>query len=161
VWAIPVGALNQGTLPRSRANDQGQFTIRIQNPGRYLVAASQEKEDYASAFLHAYGVQALPPPEVLIDEGQPRRSAVIRLGPRFGTIIGRVLDAETNRLVERGQVELQLRSESINKARSLFKRAIRALRTAGPFQPQSVGRRLSGLVRKWVEGASRTFRCST
>ena len=113
VCAIPVGALNQSALPRSRANGLGQFSIHIQKLGRYLIAASQEKEGYGSAFFQAYGVQALPPPEVLIDEGQPRQSVVIRLGPNLGSLTGRVLDAETNQPVERGQVELQLRSHQM------------------------------------------------
>ena len=104
VWAIPVVARNQGTLPRSRANDLGQFSVRIQKPGKYLIIASQEQEGHTSAIC--YSPQA--PPEVLIDEGQPRQSAVVRIGPMLGRITGTVLDAETNRPVERGEIELQL-----------------------------------------------------
>ena len=109
VWAIPAGGPNQGTLPRSRASVLGQFSIRIQKPGRYLIIAAQKKEGYTSAIC--YGPQA--PPEVLIDEGQPRQSAVVRLGPMLGRITGTVLDAETNRPVEKGEVELQLRSHQM------------------------------------------------
>jgi len=111
VFAIAVGDRDRSRIPRVRANREGRFSLRLDQPGRYVILAQQQKEGYASAFFPAYGVPAVPPPEVLADEGQVRQLIVIRLGPKLGRFTGIVLDAETNRPVEKGQVELQVRSD--------------------------------------------------
>ena len=111
VLSFAVGARDQSKAPPVRANREGQFSLRLNQPGRYVILASQEKEGYAKAFLPAYGVPAVPPPEVDVDEGHSRHSLVIRLGPKLGRLTARVLDAETHRPVEKGQVELQVRSD--------------------------------------------------
>jgi len=113
VVAIAVGDRDRdrSRIPRVPANPEGYFSFRLDQPGRYVILASQQKEGYASAFFPAYGVPAVPPPEVLVDEGEARHSVVIRLGPKLGRFTGKVIDAETNRPVEKGQVELQVHSD--------------------------------------------------
>ena len=111
VSAFIAGVRDGPRTPHVRANREGQFSLRINQPGRYTIFASQEREGYVSALFPAYGVPAVPPPEVHVNEGQSRHSVVIRLGPKLGRLTAKVLDADTNRPVEKGQVELQVRSD--------------------------------------------------
>jgi len=112
VLAVAIGIRDRGRTARVRASRQGQFSLGLDRPGRYVVLASQEKEGYASAFFPTYGVPAVPLPEVFVDESQTLHSVVIRLGPKPGKFAGRVFDAVTGQPVEKGQVELQVRSLS-------------------------------------------------
>src|SRR5262245_38228837 len=111
VMAVEIDARDRSTIPRVRANREGQFSLRLDQPGRYIILASQEKLGYAAVFNPAWGVPAVPPPEVIADEGQARHLVVIRLGPKLGRFTGKIIDAETNRSVEKGEVELRVRSD--------------------------------------------------
>src|SRR5262245_22618789 len=109
VIAVAIGAWDR--VSRVRANREGQFSLRLDHPGRYVILAKQEKEGYAGVFNPAWGVPAVPPPEVLVDAYTTRHSVVVRLGPKLGRFIARVVDMETGHPVLAGHVELQVRSD--------------------------------------------------
>ena len=109
VYAFAVEARNRATAPRVRASREGQFSLRLDQPGRYIILASQEKEGYAAVFNPAWGVPAVPLPEVQVDANGTRHSVVVRLGPKLGRFIARVVDVDTGQPVPSGHFELQAR----------------------------------------------------
>src|SRR5262245_8589441 len=98
-------------LPCSQADDKGRFSITIEEPGQYRILAWSEKEGYAAVFNPAFGVPAVPLPEVQVDAGRAQHSVVVRLGPKLGRFIARVVDAETGQAVSTGHFEVKVRSD--------------------------------------------------
>jgi hypothetical protein len=107
VCAIAIGVQDQGRIPRTRANSEGRFTLKIERPGSYLISAWHEDDGYPNPALSAYGPPAVPVPEVVVDQRQARQAITVRVGPRAGSLCAAILDGETNRPVEGGRVELR------------------------------------------------------
>jgi hypothetical protein len=126
----------QGILPTAFADEAGKFSLQLEQPGKYLISAWREEEDYPDRSLMAYGPPAVPLPEVVIEEGLVDQSVTVYLGPKAGRLTAQVFNAETNQPIENGQIDLTQR----NTDRVMFVQqcpfangGFQLLAPAGPF----------------------------
>ena len=92
----------RGALPSATTDRQGRFAIRDLSPGTYLVYASKEADGYPlpTSTFHATGSIAIS--HVEVREQAVTSGVVVQLAPRAGRLIGRIMNAATNRPIERG-----------------------------------------------------------
>jgi hypothetical protein len=91
-----------GPLPCDESDSSGRFSIHIWRPAEYTIRAEKEKDGYPATDNTFYGSQAFTPdlPRVSLTEHQTRQEVTVRLGPRFGKLTGKVVDAQTGRSIE-------------------------------------------------------------
>jgi hypothetical protein len=102
VCAPPIDWLpNQGRGFRcERTNAQGQFVIKITEPGRYRVMAAKRDEGRMPQALLFFRDPTRPAPEVAVDEQTPSVSVLVPLSPKNGVLAVKVADAKTHLPVE-------------------------------------------------------------
>ena len=107
VSASPDGGLS-GKLPTSPSDDYGQFAIVVSRTGGYKVTASKLDNGYPSSFNPFYNPSNDSPAlvRVYVKETQATPFATVRLGPRAGKLVGRIVDAETDRPVMNTQINI-------------------------------------------------------
>jgi hypothetical protein len=92
---------NQGRGFRcERTNAQGQFSIKITEPGRYRVIAAKRDEGHMPQVLLFYQDPKLQAPEVTVGEQTPFVSVPVPLSPKNGMLAVKVADAKTRLPVE-------------------------------------------------------------
>jgi hypothetical protein len=93
-----------GRLPVFPTNDRGEFTIPNLTPGTYKVSAAKEDDGYPPTdyeFYASNGVNAL---RIAVYEGQTTSQVVVNLGPKAAKLVGKVIDAATDKLVKDVQI---------------------------------------------------------
>lgn len=97
-------AATADTLPVARADAEGRFFLDGLAPGEHKIFASKEEDGYPSAdyafFLQ--GERSLP--RVSVQNKRVTEGVVIRMGPKAGRLVARVVDADTGAPVEGVQV---------------------------------------------------------
>jgi hypothetical protein len=105
VYAYPVIALI-GRLPAASSDKEGRFSITVEQAGKYLLATSKMEAGYPSTYSDFYNPSGASLPEVLVEEYQATPAVNIQLGPKAGKLVGRILDAETNKTVKEVQISI-------------------------------------------------------
>ncbi len=83
-----------GTLATSDA--EGHFLISGLAPGKYNLSACNEAEGYPDRIYYFYETTE-PFPEVEVQPEEVTSGVMVRLGPKGGWVVGRVIDSETGR----------------------------------------------------------------
>ena len=105
VTANPDGGL-KGKAPSASSDSRGEFTIVVYKADNYKMTASKPADGYPSSFNPFYYPAEDSLAHVMVREGQAAPFATIHLGPKAGKIAGRIVDAETGRVVEDVQFTL-------------------------------------------------------
>jgi hypothetical protein len=102
VCAPPIDWLpNQGREFRcGRTDAQGQFSIKIKEPGRYRVMAAKADEGHMPQVLLFFRDPVMPPPEVMVGEQTPSVYVPVPFSPKNGVLAVKVADAKTRLPVE-------------------------------------------------------------
>lgn len=105
VNANPDGGL-RGRVPSASSDTRGEFTIVVYKTDGFKVTASKPADGYPSSFNPFYYPTEDSLAHVWVQEGQAAPFVTIRFGPRAGRVVGRIVDAETGRVVEDVQLTL-------------------------------------------------------
>jgi hypothetical protein len=105
VIATPEGGL-RGRVPSPSSDSRGEFNIVVYKSDGFKVTASKPADGYPSSSNPFYYPTEDSSVRVLVLEGEPAPFATIRFGPKAGNIAGRIVDAETGRVVEDFQINL-------------------------------------------------------
>jgi hypothetical protein len=105
VIASPDGGL-RGRVPSASSDSRGEFNIVVYKSDSFKVTASKPADGYPSSSNPFYYPTEESLDRVLVLEGQAAPFATIRFGPKAGKIAGRIVDAETGRVVEDFQINL-------------------------------------------------------
>lgn len=105
VIASPDGGL-RGRVPSASSDSSGEFTIVVYKPDSYKVSASKPADGYPSSSNPFYYPTEDSLAHVSVLGVGEAPFATIRFGPKAGNITGRIVDAETGRVVEDFQITL-------------------------------------------------------
>lgn len=105
VIASPDSGL-RGRVPSASSNSRGEFTISVYKSDSFTVSASKLADDYPSSNNPFYYPTEDSLAQVWVREGQAAPFATIRFGTKAGKIAGRIVDAETGRVVEDVKITL-------------------------------------------------------
>jgi hypothetical protein len=110
------GQSRQGAAPASARSDEfGRFFLNDLRAGTYLIYASKEADGYLSSFFPFFITDpATMPPRVSVFERQITQNIVLQLGAKAARLVGRILDAETTRPVERAEIMLSREDDPKN-----------------------------------------------
>jgi len=97
-------------LPFVLTDKEGRFLIKGLASGTYTVSAAKENDGYAPTDSPFHSVNLTPPPQVTVYEQQTTSNVTLYLGPRATKLVGRVVDASTNKAIKNLQnVQITLR----------------------------------------------------
>ncbi len=91
-----------GKLPAAYTDEQGMFLIKNLAPGSYMISVSKIEDDYPPTHLPFYCAGLVEVPEVTVYEGHTTSGIAVNIGAKAAKVVGRVVDATTNKLL-RGQ----------------------------------------------------------
>ena len=103
VYAFRPDKPSAGLRSEVRTDAMGAFFLDSVQPGLNRICAVDEKEYYPDTNATFYD-SAVPYPEVNVHEGKVVRGVIIRVGPKAGRLVARVVDARTGQPIERGGV---------------------------------------------------------
>ncbi len=103
VYAFRPDKPSAGLRHEVHTDATGSFFLDTVEPGLNRICAVDEKEYYPDANATFYD-SAVPYPEVNVHEGKVVRGVIIRVGPKAGRLVARVVDARTGQPIERGGV---------------------------------------------------------
>jgi hypothetical protein len=108
-----------GRIPCSESDSGGKFSIHIWRPAEYAITAEKEKDGYPATDNTFYGSPAFSPvlPRVIMSDDETRHQVTVQLGPPFGRLIGKVVDAETGQTIESVRMELHHANTPANAIR--------------------------------------------
>lgn len=109
VYARKIGESQQiERLTVVYTDEQGRFTLSGLLAGEYLICAFKEDDDYPDLTFSFYSVayRAVQRPRILIQDNQVVRDVVVRLGPKAGRLLVKVLDARTKNPIKDAEVAL-------------------------------------------------------
>ena len=92
--------------------------------------AVKEKEGYPDTSSAFYGPPAVALPRVTMKEGQTQQEVTVYIGPAFGKLTGKIIDAETGQPIESVKLELRHANNSsifINRSTGYPKGRLRLL----------------------------------
>jgi hypothetical protein len=102
-----------GKLPSSTSDARGRFTIVVSKAGPYVISTSKTGDGYPHSLDPFYNPSGESLAQILVEESRPPQFVTILLGPKVGKVVGKVVDAETNRPIEDFQIRL-CRTEAPN-----------------------------------------------
>ena len=105
VNASPDGGL-RGRVPSAPSDARGEFAIAVYKSDGFSVTASKLADGYASTANPFYYPTEDAFAHVFVREGKASPFATVRLGPKAGTVAGRIVDAATGRAIEDVQITL-------------------------------------------------------
>ena len=105
VIASPDGGL-RGRVPSASSDSRGEFSIVVYKPDSYKVSASKPADGYPSSSNPFYYPTEDSLAHVSVLGAGEAPFARVRFGPKAGNIAGRIIDAETGRVVEDFQITL-------------------------------------------------------
>jgi hypothetical protein len=105
VYAYPLAPL-EGRLPAASSDKEGKFSIPVEHAGKFVVVTSKVADGYPSTYSIFYNLSGNSLPEVLVEENQAPPVVTIRLGPKAGKLLGRIVDAETSQPIKEVQISL-------------------------------------------------------
>jgi hypothetical protein len=100
VYAFQPDRSGPGLRHEVRTDGTGSFFLDSIQPGLNRICAVDETEYYPDTNATFYD-SAVPYPEVNVHEGKVVRGVVIRVGPKAGRLVGKVLDSNTNSPIRR------------------------------------------------------------
>lgn len=96
-----VYAFQLGGSPLAFTNTEGKFALTNLSAGNHLIIAHKESEGYPNLvwtfYSEAYGNNGIL--VVNVEENKTVRGATVRLGPKAGRLLIRVIDAKTRRAI--------------------------------------------------------------
>ena len=98
-----------GKIPTASTDKEGVFSVKGLAPGVYTISVSKEEDGYANTDLPFYSVGLMTAPQVSVNERQTTTEVVVQLGPKAAKLVGRVVNAVTNKLIESQDVQITLR----------------------------------------------------
>jgi hypothetical protein len=101
----PDDAPASGKLMSVLSDAQGNFYANDVSPGKYVVPAAKEDENYPNADHAAFAADLTALPRVLVREGEVTRGVVIRM-EKGGKLLGLVLDAQTRQPMVASRIRL-------------------------------------------------------
>ena len=105
VNASPDGGL-RGRVPSAPSDARGEFVIPVYKSDWFRVTASKVADGYLSTGNPFYYPTEDPLAHVFVREGKASPFATVRLGPKAGTVAGRIVDAATGKPLEDVQITL-------------------------------------------------------
>ncbi len=99
-----------GYLPSDLTNERGEFEILISNskPGVYRLHAGKREDGYPQIILGSFYKEAAGTElDVVVNAQQVTQDVEIRLGQKVGSIVGRVIDAETHKPANNALITLR------------------------------------------------------
>jgi hypothetical protein len=99
-----------GKIPAVYTDKEGVFSIKGLASGVYTISVGRKEDDYAHTDSPFYSIGLIPAPQVNVNERQTTPDIVVRLGPKAAKLVGRVVDASTNKPIKNLQnVQITLR----------------------------------------------------
>jgi len=95
-----------GPLPCGDSDSKGKFSLHVWVPAEYVITAAKEKDGYPDAHNGFYGSPAVVFPSLVVTENKARQEVTIQLGLPYGKVIGKIVDAETNKPIEIVSIEM-------------------------------------------------------
>jgi len=92
-------------VPHAFTDEEGQFFINDVPPGKYVIAASKEQDNYPDADSAAFAADLAALPKVSIQEGQVTRGVVVPV-EKGGKLIGVILDSKTRKPIVSSLIRL-------------------------------------------------------
>jgi len=92
-------------VPHAFTDGEGKFLINDISPGRYVIAASKEQDNYPDADSAAFAADLAALPKVSVREGEVTRAVTVTV-EKGGKLIGLVLDSRTHAPVAQSLVRL-------------------------------------------------------
>ncbi len=105
VMAEPDDGAASGKLISTLSDIQGNFFLNDVSPGKYVIPAAMEEENYPDADNAAFAVDLRALPRVLVTEGQVTRGVVVRV-EKGGKLLGVVLDSQTRQPIVTSRIRL-------------------------------------------------------
>jgi hypothetical protein len=102
VCAWPTGAM-AGRLPCGESKHDGHFAIDVYRPNTYTITAENIEQGYPEAVWGFYGKRFADFPRVNVTDAITVPHVTVKLGPKAGRVIFRILD-ETNKPLEKGSI---------------------------------------------------------
>jgi len=96
-----------GKVPSAYTDKWGKFLIKVFASGIYTVAVVKEEDGYPLTDSPFHSVGPVDVPQVTVDEQKRIAEVVIKLGPKAARLVGRIVDANTNKPVENAQIILR------------------------------------------------------
>jgi hypothetical protein len=94
-----------GKVPHAITDEEGKFFINDLSPGRYVIAASKEQDNYPDADSAAFAVDLAALPKVSVRKGEVTRAVTVPI-EKGGKLTGVVLDSRTHDPVVRSLIRL-------------------------------------------------------
>jgi hypothetical protein len=98
--AVPMDKKTPKLLACGVSDAEGRFTIGEAKSGNYELHGSKRSDGYMSTVLQFYRHPDRTPPMVSLTPEAPEALALVRIGPKNGSIVGRAIDAETGLPIE-------------------------------------------------------------
>jgi len=87
------------------ADSEGKFHGTGVSPGKYVIPAAKEEENYPNADNAALAADLTWLPRVVVREGQVTRGVIVRI-EKGGKLVGEILDAQTRQPILASRVRL-------------------------------------------------------
>jgi hypothetical protein len=95
-----------GVVPCGQSNLKGQFAFDVHRGDTYTITASALAEGYPEASWGFYGKIFSNFPVVTVDETGDVAPVEIKLGPKAGRLILRIVDEDTNEPITKGSIRV-------------------------------------------------------
>lgn len=99
VTVSPTGPL-KGVQPNTTADNRGQFSVVVHQTGEFFVSAHKVAANYPSTANLFYYPYPDPSALVTVIPDQPPPVARVNFGPKAGTLVMNIVDAETNQPIK-------------------------------------------------------------
>jgi hypothetical protein len=94
-------------VPVSLTDADGHFRLASVTPGWVRLTTSKQEDGYSDTlWLALVGADYAVPPVVFVGEGETTSNVVVRIGPKCGKLVGRVVDASTGKPLLGPQLKL-------------------------------------------------------
>jgi hypothetical protein len=92
-----------GVLPCGQSKQDGHFVIDVHGRGTYSITAENPEQGYPQAIWGFYGKRFAESPRVIVGDTVTVPPVTVKLGPKAGRVIFRILD-ETNKPLEKAAI---------------------------------------------------------
>jgi hypothetical protein len=99
-----------GKIPTVYTDKEGVFSIKALASATYKISVGRKEDGYAHTDSPFYSVGLITAPQVSVNERQTTSYIVVHLAPKAAKLVGRVVDASTNKPIKNLQnVQITLR----------------------------------------------------
>lgn len=126
------------SIPCARSDAHGRFELDLSKAGSYTLYCTYFSRGYVSTYMPFFRQPSASRPRVRLDDANPGASVAIKMPPKNGLLVGKVVDAATGLPVESVEFLLCDAARAGVCLRTGSKSRYGSFRTSAPYVPFNV-----------------------